>query len=471
MNRTSILTVLPAVFCFMTTGCKIGPDQGAPNVSALVGSDYRTTGTRKSAVNARRPWWHSYHDSGLDALERQVLTGNQELSQARARIIASRAAVRQNRAQEFPSAAIEMDLPGAASANLTKNGSTSRDLGAAVRSFPLLLDISYEVDLWGRVKRNQQAAAAHSEAVTLDADNARLFLTIEAARIYYQYRALEAEMAIADEASRLSARGLQLSKIRQAEGLVTGLEVTRREAVLAEAVAEQSDLQRDKDLTLHALAELSGQVPSQFHLLPAGRNFTSAVPEITAGLPAELLRRRADIAAAERELFARNAEIGEAMAASLPTLTLSAQGGGLGSGIAQLGNPASRFWMIGPALSSPLLDGGRNRENVKITQARYDEQIATYRQAVVTAVREVEDALVTVRACRTGTLNRTKSLKFAEHFLRQAQISHQSGVSGQEQLMEAQNALLLEKRAGIKSQHANYASSLQLIKALGGGWK
>jgi multidrug efflux system outer membrane protein len=471
MTRPLPLSYALAALGLIATSCTVGPWHRPPDAAAQLGGKYKNAAGKVSAAAAKGPWWRSFHDSGLNSLEQEVLAGNQELAQARARIIASRAAVRQSRSSSFPAASVEAELPGAGSSNLTKSGASSRDLSAALGSYPLLLDISYEVDLWGRLKREREATSAEAEAVALDAENARLFLTVEAARVYYLYRAFEQQMAIAHEVTGMEARYLDLLKIRRKEGVTTGLEITRQQAALAKAQAGTANLQRDMDQAFNSLAELSGKPPSSFDMPQAGRDFLSGLPDIPAGLPADLLNRRADIASAERQLCARNAEIGVAIAASLPTISLTGQGGAIGSDLGKILSASNRFWLIGPSVSAPLLDGGKNRENVKIAEARHEEQIAAYRQSILTAVREVEDSLSAVRASRSRNAASAAAWRAADQAYEHAKTERQSGLSDQTTILAAEGLRLAESQSRIESQADCYAANLQLIKAIGGGWK
>lgn len=460
-----------AALALIATGCTVGPWHRPPNATAQLGEKYKNATGKLSAAAAKGPWWQSFHDSGLNSLEREVLAGNQELAQARARIVASRAAVRRSRSSSFPAASIAADLPGATSSNLTKSGAASRDFSAALGSFPLLLDISYEIDLWGRLKREQEATSAEAEAVTLDTENARLFLTVEAARVYYHYRALEEQMTLAGETAEIEARYLNLVEIRRKEGMATGLEIARQHAALAKAQSGTADLRRDMDKAFNSLAEFSGKPPSSFKMPSPGRGFLSALPEIPSGLPADLLNRRADIASAERILCARNAEIGAAMAASLPTISLTGQGGSVGSDLGKIFSASNRFWLLGPSISAPLLDGGKNRENVKIAEARHEEQIAAYRQSILSAVREVEDSLSAVRASRSRNAASGAAWQAAVQACEHARAERQSGLADQTAILEAEGNRLSASQSRIESQADCYAANLQLIKALGGGWK
>ena len=471
MIRLALLpTTLLALF-FATTGCTVGPNHLIPDSLPLVGSHYRKTPARMSAAAPSGPWWRSFHDAGLDGLERDVLVGNQELAQARARIVASRAVVRQKYYERFPTSNFNADLPGISSSNISRNGSVTSGVGAAVNSFPLLLDLSYEVDLWGRLKRGEQAAAAQSEAATMDAENARLFLTVEAARLYYFHRSLESEISMARRGLELNQRTLNISRIRKAEGLVTGLEVTQQQAACAKTQGELSNLQRDLDQTFNFLAALSGKPASQFKLASSGHDFLAPVPSVPVGLPADLLNRRADIAAAERLLAARNEEIGIAIASSLPTICLTGTGGSIGSDVGRIFKASHWFWLFGPSISVPLLDGKKNLAAVKIAEAQHEEQVAAYRQSILNAVREVEDSLAAIRALRDRRSHTTASLRATEQALHIAKIQHGSGAVDQATVIEMENRQIEEKRSEIQTQAECYFANLQLVKTLGGGWK
>lgn len=471
MIQSSLLPQMLLALIFATTGCVVGPIHLVPDSQAFLGTQYKNTPPKRSAAAPSGSWWRLFKDSGLDGLEEEVLAGNQELAQARARIVASRAVVRLKYSERFPTSSFREDLPGISSSRISKNGSVSSGMSTAVNRFPLLLDLNYEVDLWGRLRRGGEAAAAQSEAAVFDAENARLFLTVEAARLYYLHRSLEAEMGIARRGLEIDLRALNLSRIRKGAGLATGLEVAQQQAESTKSHGELSNLQRDLEQAFNSLAALSGKPPSQFKLSSTGRDFLSPVPSVPAGLPADLLNRRADIAAAERLLAARNAEIGVAIAAALPTINLTGEGGSVSSDVGKLFMASQGFGFFVPSLAVPLLDREKNLAGVKIAEAQHEEQISVYRQSILNAVQEVEDSLAALRAARNQRVNSAVSQQVAEQALRHATIKHGAGIVDQSTLLEVENRLVAERRSEIQAQAECYFANLQLIKTLGGGWK
>ncbi len=456
---------------FILASCTVGPHHSTPDATAQLGTHFTRSTQKTSAAAAVGPWWKSFDNVSLDPVMQKVLSRNQELAQARARIDASRAIARQQLAERFPTANLGSSYQRANSPNLSLPGA-STDAGSGPQStYALPLDLSYEIDLWGRIRRGAEAAAAESNATILDTENAKLSLTIEAARLIILHRAINAEIATAESSIRTQETIFKVTNTRHREGLVTSLDVTQQQSAIATATADLSNLQRDLQQTHHALAALCGLPSSEFHISNNTRNFPTAVPHIPVGLPADLLRRRADIAAAERRLAARSAEISIAIAASLPSIRLTGQASTVSGDVNQLLNSSSNFWSFGPSVSVPILDGGRNKANRLLAEAQHREALAAYRQSILISVREVEDALAATRASQQEKSSRHLAVVAAEQALRAATTQHQAGSLPLTDLLEIEARHHLATRSHVQSQAQCFYATLQLIKALGGGWK
>jgi outer membrane protein, multidrug efflux system len=449
--------------------CIVGPEYHIPDSSAELGQRFLHSSTKISRAAPRGPWWLTFNDPCLTDLENQVLAGNQQLVQARAKIDASRAIVRQLHAERLPTASLDASISAVSSSNITANGSHINQ--SAINSYPVLFDLNYEFDIWGRLHRSSQSALAQSDAAILDAENGRLFLTIEAARLYVLHRSIEAEIAFIRTSIQSTKNGLTIVELRKTEGISTSQDVAEQRAILAAATSELINFQRDLDQTHNALAAIVGLPPSKFNLAPTNRDYLISLPSIPTGLPADLLNRRADIAASERRLAASSAEIGIAIASGLPKISLTGQAGSTSSDVGQLFNSASRFGLLNPGISVPFLDGGRSRSNLDTAKALNKEQFAVYQQSILTAVREVEDSLVACRACLQEKVNRKATFDAAEKSLHNTVAQHEAGTTDRFALIEVEKRMLSEHRYLIQAQTHHYYSILQLIKALGGGWR
>lgn len=463
------LTLLALIF--LGVSCTIGPNYSSPDASEQLGTHFSHASSKTSATAMRGPWWNSFGDVSLDPVMRKVLAGNQELAQARARIEASRAIARSQFAERYPTAILGGSYQRANFPNLSLPGTALQDASSNQITYSLPLDLSYEIDLWGRVRRGAEAASSQLSATMLDAENAKLSLTIEAARLTILHRSIAAEITTAQGSIHIQQRILTLTRPRQHEGLATSLEVTQQQSAIATTTADLYNLERDLQQTHHALATLCGLPPSELKLPNITREFPSTVPPIPSGLPADLLKRRADIAAAERRLRASSAEIGIAMAAALPGIRLTGQASTVSADVGKLLNAPSNFWSFGPSVSVPIFDGGRNQASLRLAEAQHREALATYRHSILIAVREVEDSLAAIRASQQEKSSRQLAVTAAVQALRTATDQHEAGTLPLADLLEIQTRHCLATRALTQSEAQHFYATFQLIKALGGGWK
>ncbi len=415
----------------------------------------------------RGKWWEIFGDAELGALEEQVNVSNQSLAQAEAQFRAARAAVRLARAGLFPS----LDV----SPTVTRSeGTSKRALGATAGSsapftvYQLPFDFSWEADVFGRIRRSIEASAARAQASAADVEAVRLTLQAELAVDYFTLRGLDAQARRLESTVAGYETALQLTRNRYNQGIVSGVDVAQAETQLETTRAQLTDLGVARAQTEHAVAVLVGKAPADFSI-EAGP-IRVKPPDIPPGLPSELLERRPDIAAAERLVAAANAEIGVAQAAYFPTFTLAASGGFANSTLANLVSVPNRFWSLGAAALETLFDAGRRRAAKEQAVASYDAVVAGYRETVLGGFQEVEDNLAALRVLELEATEQQAAVAAADHSLELAKNRYQGGITTYLEVVTAQSAALANERTEVDILTRRMVASVNLVKALGGGW-
>lgn len=451
----------------------VGPDYARPTTATATA--FRDTssddlGAWTTAVPAdalaRGEWWRLFADAGLDDLESRALAANQDLRAAAARVEQARAAAGLARSAIWP--------------NLALNASEARERTSATTEnvFPHPLTTTYraplvaswELDLFGRVRRLNESARADAEASAATFESVRLALTAEVAVNYFSLHALDRELALVRDTAALRRRALDLVSARLRSGAAAELDVARAETEHATAEADTAALANRRAALQNALAVLVGESASSFSLATLTPQL-STPPAIPSGLPAALLERRPDIAAAERALASANARIGVAKAAFFPAISLTGSAGFASGDIDRLFNADSRAWSIGPSLYLPIFQGGRNRANLERSRAAYDESVALYRQRVLVAFREVQDALTATHLLAEQSAAQDRALISARRAAALAQTRYDAGYVSYLEVIDAQRTSLATERASAQLAALRYTTSVALIKALGGGWK
>lgn len=416
----------------------------------------------------RGKWWEVYSDSQLNELEEQVAANNQDLKAALARLDQARAVSRIARAAFFPN--LNLDSGASVfreSANrpvpnpATKTSFESNDLHTQ-------FDLSYEVDIWGRVRRSYESANASLQASAAEYETIFLSLHADVAQYYFNLRATDAEIVILIQAVDLYQKELDLMKVRQRDGISTDLDVARAETELANAEADLSSLHQRRAEVEHALAVLVGKPVENFHL--PENVLTGLPPVIPVGLPSDLLERRPDVAEAERLMAASNAKIGVAKAAFFPAIQLT---GAAGLESIHLGNLfawPSTLWEIGPSMTLPIFDEGRNSANLEQAKAVYDESVARYRSQVLVAFKETEDSLADMHflSDRAGALQR--AVVSSQRAFDLSNLRYKDGLANYLDVIDAHRTALVAQRSAIQTLGQQYVIHVLLIKALGGGW-
>jgi outer membrane protein, multidrug efflux system len=447
----------------------VGPDYKRPATELPVGYKAAQYGEWKEA----RPldhlpkgnWWEIFGDADLNALESQAVSANPELQAAFAVVNQARATARVARSEFFPN----LDFnPAFRRERFSPN--QEPDFGSfTANTFRVPLDLSYEIDLWGRVRRGLESARADAAATLASFHNVMLTLQADVAQNYFSLRALDAEIDALRRTVELRKEQLSIVSTRFETGLGTELDVARARTELATTEAELASLARRRVELENALAILAGQPPSNFSIAPRA-DWAAQPPAVPPGLPSELLERRPDVAEAERRLAADNARIGVAKAAFFPVLRLTGSGGFLSADVESLFNWESRVWSIGPSLSLPIFAGGRNRANYQRAQARFEEVAARYRQRVLVAFGEVENSLAGIHLLAEEAAAQERALTSAQLARDLARESFSAGIVQYLDVIDADRAALQTSRSNVQIVGLRLIATVQLIKALGGSW-
>jgi hydrophobe/amphiphile efflux-1 (HAE1) family protein/NodT family efflux transporter outer membrane factor (OMF) lipoprotein len=414
-------------------------------------------------------WWEIFGDTNLNALESQALQANQQLKAAVARVDEARATARIARGDLLPS--LNFD-PGFQRERFSPNENPSFG-NVTANTFSTPLDLSYEVDLWGRVRRSFQSARADAQASLADFYNVLLTLESDVAQNYFALRSLDAEIATVNSTVDLRHEQVRLVRSRLEGGIGSELDVAQAETELATTEADAASLAQQRDQLENAIAILVGENPANFKLAAlenANTNWNPQPPEIPAGLPADLLERRPDVAQAERQIASASAKIGVAKAAFFPVLSLTGSGGYLSGDISTLFNWDSRTWSIGPSLSLPIFAGGRNRANYKRSQATFQEATALYRQQILVAFGEVENSLSGIHHLAVQSEAQERAVVSARRSADLATDRYRSGIVAYIEVVDASRDALTAERANAQLAGQRLIAAVQLIKALGGGW-
>jgi multidrug efflux system outer membrane protein len=463
MNHNQTVTAL-SFSLVLFGGCAVGPNYSRPAVPAQTGWKEQTTTTNAAVLPAE--WWRIFNDADLDSLEAQAVEANQDLKRAVARVTEARALARVSAAELYPS----ISAGGAYSRNrLSENRGGVPQPKLESDDFSGSFDLSYELDIWGRVRRSVEAARADAGAVATDSQVVLLTLTADVARNYYLIRSLDNEKVVIEATVALRRDAVRLQETRNQAGLINEVDVTRARTELANVEAELHAITRNRAQVEHALAVLCGQTPAGFTVTASPSNITPT--EVPAGLPSALLQRRPDIVEAEQLLQASSARIGVAKAAFFPTIKLTSTAGLASADLGTLVDWPSRVWSVGPSIHVPIFEGGRNRANLKATEARYEQSVASYRGTILNAFREVEDALSDLSSLSSQGEAVNRALLSARDTAGLANERYQRGLSSYLDVVDAQRAALQAERQETQLRGQRAISTILLAKAMGGGWE
>ena len=436
----------------------LGPNYKKPDVE--VPSGYKELEGWKIAepkdAAPKGKWWDIFNDPILTGLAEQVSVSNQDLKAAEARYRAARAQVSIARSALFPSLGVS------ASAERVKRADAPSATAGAVT-----LDASWEIDVWGRIRRTVEAAEAGQQASAADLEAARLLLQAEVATNYFQLRVTDAAKELLDDAVKNYERNYQLTQNRYNAGVAAKAEVVQAEAQLRSTQAEAIDIRASRATLEHAIAVLIGRPPSAFTVEPVP--FHVMIPEIPPGIPSTLLERRPDIAAAERRMAAANARIGVAQAAYFPALDLDARLGFAGP-LSNLFTLPNRTWSLGAALAGTLIDFGGRAGAVSAAEAAYDETVANYRQTVLNGFQEVENNLATLHWLSEESKVQVEATRAARESVVLTTNQYKAGTTSYLAVVIVQASQLNEERTMVQLINRRLAATVALVRAIGGTW-
>ena len=467
-SRKAAERVLIAVAALQLTGCVVGPKYHPPAVQAPPA--YKEVGDWKPAQpndqNLGGTWWTIFQDPQLDALESQVNVSNQNLKAATAQYQQARAALGYNRADYYPTVTVD---PAATRTRVSSNAPTNTILrGATYNDFVLPFDVSYQADVWGRVRRTVESYREQAQASAADLATVNLSMHADLAVDYFEARSLDAEEQLLNSTVKEYEQALELNENRFQGGIASEVDVEQAKTILQTTQAQAIDVGVARAQYEHAVAILIGKPPAEFSLPPLP--LSAPPPHVPISLPSELLERRPDIAAAERLVASANAQIGVAKTAYYPLVNLGASGGFESSAITTLINGPSGLWSIGLSAVGTVFDVGRRRSLNDQARAAYDYRVAAYRQNVLTGFQQVEDNLAAVRILEHEAQVQDEAVAAAQRSLDLSVIRYKGGVTNYLEVITAQNAALTDEVTAVNILGRRMANTVLLIQALGGGW-
>ena len=485
--RKTASMLVSATYASFLFGCAVGPKYVRPQVETPasykeLGGDGQVTvaGWKPSEPKddqARGNWWQVYDDAKLNELEETLNTSNQNIAAAEANFLAARATLSEARAQYFPSVSTNPSIVNSRPSPAQFGGLQSLAAGSgglAVKSFTsysLPFDASWEPDFWSRIRNGARASGFAAQASAADLQSVRLSSQAELAVDYCELRGQDSLKQLFDATVTAYQESVNLTRSRFKAGLESDEAVAQAETQLKAAQAQDANVNILRAQYEHAIAVLLGKAPSSFSLpaepLTASRANSATVP---VGVPSDLLERRPDIAQAERVMAEANAQVGVAKSAFFPIVTLSASAGFGNASFAEWLTWPSRFWSVGPAAAQAIFDAGQRRAMVRQYRAQYDAAVAGYRESVLTAFGQVEDSLASLRLL-TDVIDRQKeAVEAAQRNVQVALVRYRSGVDPYLNVITAQTVLLGDQQALVNYDVERRIASIQLIKALGGGW-
>jgi multidrug efflux system outer membrane protein len=456
-------------------GCAVGPDYHRPEATTIpAGYANSTNGWKVAQPQGQLPkanWWEVFGDPGLSALETQAGAANQQLKAAVERFAEARAAMDATRSGLFPNVGAGFSAIRQRVSPYAPLTTTGQAIGqpSIYNDFTMPLDLSYEVDLWGRVRRSVESAHAQAHASADDFEAIKLTIQAEVALDYFTLRALYSEQAVLRSSIKVFSKSFDLTMNRRTGGVATDLDVAEAKTVLKTTQAQIPAVALQRAQFEHALALLVGQPAATFRI--PERSLSAAPPLIESGLPSELLERRPDISAAERRMAAANASIGVAKAAFFPTVQLNGLAGLESVNAGTLFNWSSRMWAVGPSLTLPLFEGGKLRAGLRFANATYEEMVANYRESVLTAFSEVEDSLAAQSLLANQYDAQSDALIAARKQLEIANNRYRDGLTTYLDVATAESTELNIEFSTVQLRGQQLVAAVTLVKSLGGGWQ
>jgi len=468
-HRGKSLWLVLCALLALVSACTVGPNYSRPAVTTP--ANYKEALALSAAQSiddvVKTNWWEIFADPELNALELQVDVSNQNVAQAEARFRQARALVQAARAAYFPTVTVGLGVTRSQPSATVNPGPAKVTNAFTEHSLPI--DVSWELDVWGRIRRTVESAQANTEANVADLEAAKLSARAELAQDYFQLRSLDAQKQLLDTTTVAFQKSLDLTNNRYNSGVASRGDVLQAETQLKTTQAQAIDIGVQRAQLEHAIALLVGKAPADLSV--SSTPLATSPPAIPAGVPAELLQRRPDVAAAERLAAAANAQIGVAEAAYYPTVSVNVQGGFESSSLAKWFSWMGRFWSAGVSASQTLFDGGLRGANVDQSRAAYDATVAAYRQTVLTGFQEVEDNLAAQQILANEAQAQDEAVQAAQQSLAVTMNQYQSGIVSYLNVIVAQTTALTNQRTAVDILGRRLNASVLLVKALGGGWK
>ena len=469
--QTVTLRIAQAVLMGTTilslAACAVGPKYKAPRVPAPPA--YKEVGNWKTAQpsdqNLGGNWWEIFQDPQLNALEQQIDVSNQNLKAAVAQYQQARAALRYSRADDYPTVTTN---PSAARQRYSANRPLSIGSGKTFNDFVVPIDVSYQVNAWGRVSKNVESYREQAQASAADLAVVNLTMHADLAIDYFAARTLDAEEKLLQNTVAQYEQALQLNQERYQGGLASEVEVEQARTILETTQAQLVDVGVARAQFEHAAAVLVGKPPADFSLPPLP--LTTPPPPVPVGVPSELLERRPDIAASERRVASANAQVGLAKTAYYPLVNIVGSGGFESGAITTLLQGPSALWSVGASAAATIFDGGRRHALNDEAKAAYDSSVASYRQTVLSAFQQVEDNLAALRVLEQEAGVQATAVQSAQRSLDLSNTRYEGGVTSYLEVITAQNAALSDEVTAVNILGRRMASAVLLIEALGGGW-
>jgi len=472
---------LAGALCALLAGCNVGPKYVPPTTTAPPAFKESPTQFKETEetngwtvaqpqdATLRGKWWEIYNEPDLNALEEQLNVDNQNIREAFENYMDARALVREARAQYFPTVSIGPAYTRSQSSSTLSSGAIASNVsGKQSQLFSLPAEVSWEPDLWGKLRNTVHASQYSAQISAADLENEKLTEQASLAAYFFEIRGQDALQTILDGAVDADKKALDAEQGRYDTGVDDQISLVQSQTTLAGAQSAAINNKIARAQYEHAIATLIGKAASDFSIPVVAK--TTAPPPIPVGLPSQLLERRPDVAAAERNMAVANAQIGIAYAAYYPSLTLSASGGVESSAIKNLLDAASRFWSAGPGLSETVYDGGLRRATVNQYIATYNADLAAYRQSVLAAFQQVEDALAEVRILDQQIKRQREAVDYAGTYLKLEQTRYDTGIDPYIDLAIAQTTSYSSQQTLAELQIQQMSASVTLIEALGGGW-
>ncbi len=461
------------------SGCMVGPDYQRPEAPASVGFKELAGWKPSTPQDAadKGPWWSVYHDPELDRLERMVDVSNQTVKEFEAQYRNAVALVGEAQANLFPTVGAAAGVTRSGSGAGSRSSSSTSSTSSSTRSssgggnetiYTVSGTVSWDLDVWGRVRRQVESSVAGAQVSAADLANARLSAQATLATDYFDLRAEDALADLLRETSADFRRALQITQNQYRAGTAASTDVVTAQAQLQSTEAQLVGVGVQRQQFEHAIAMLTGHAPSELTIAPAP--LAAAVPVVPPGLPSALLERRPDIAAAERQMQEENALIGVEGAAYYPDISLSALGEFTGSPLSQLFTVGNRVWSLGAQASETLFAGGARSAAVAAARANYDQAVATYRQTVLTGFQQVEDELSTLRILEQQAAAEALAVESTRRAVQATMNTYLAGTVAYTSVITEQTLLLSDQQTALSIQQSRLVASVALIEALGGGW-